>query len=136
MDFFFYADKLIVDTGSAVTWIGAKRKYLKTRTSVNLSQRVRIHYNAGTMSGYEYNDTVTLGDGLVTSQQAIGVVSSSSKPPNLFGMDGLLGLGPVGLTRGDLVNAPTTTIPTVTRNLYTMGTIPEEVISIFFLPTI
>ena len=68
------------------------------------------------------------------SQQAIGFASSQS--PNLFGMDGMLGLAPVGLSRGKLVNAPKTTIPTVTRNLYTQNVITHEVISIFFLPAI
>src|SRR6267154_5754227 len=133
MDFFFYADELIVDTGSAVTWIGAKKKYLKTRTSVNLNQRLQVPYLSSTVSGYLYSDTVTLGDGLVISQQAIG---AASQVPDLSGLDGILGLGPVRLSRGDLENAPTTTIPTVTRNLYIQGVIPQEVISIFLLPSL
>jgi len=131
-----YADRLIVDTSSSVTWIGADEdsRYLETSTSVNLNQRVRVGYDYGTMSGDEYNDTVTLGDGLVIPQQAI--CNASSEAPNLFGMDGILGLGPVDLTRGAMENALMTTMPTVTRNLYTLDAIPQEVISIFFLPTI
>src|SRR6267154_489821 len=50
-----YADELIVDTGSANTWIGAKKKYLKTRSSVNLNQRVEVPYPFGTMLGNEYS---------------------------------------------------------------------------------
>src|SRR6267154_2276300 len=131
---FSYADELLVDTGSSVTWIGANKNYLRTRTSVDLNQRMEVPYMTGTMLGNEYSDTVTLGYGLVISQQAIGFASSQSL--DLFGLDGILGLGPVDLTRGFLENAPTTTIPTVTGNLYTLGAIPQEVISIFFLPTL
>ena len=84
------------------------------------------------MLGNEYSDTVTLGDGLVIPQQSI---CNASQFPNLFGIDGILGLGPVGLTRGTLQNAQATTIPTVTQNLYTQGVISQEVIGIFFPPT-
>src|SRR6267154_4281644 len=70
-----YADKLLVDTGSAVTWLAKRKKYLKTQTSVNLNQRLRVPYMSSTMLGDEYSDTVTLGDGLVISQQAIGAAS-------------------------------------------------------------
>src|SRR6267154_4731133 len=128
-----YADQLVVDTAGAVTWIGASKRYLETRTSVYLGQLMQVPYKARTVSGYEYSDTVTLGDGLVIPQQAI---CASSRDPNVFGLDGILGLGPVGFTSGTLQNAPTTTIPTVTGNLYTLGAIPQEVIGIFFLPSI
>ena len=129
-----YADQLIVDTGSVNTWIGAgNKKYLETPTCVNLNHPVQIRYRSGTMLGDEYSDTVTLGYGLVIPQQWI---CEASQAPNLFGIDGILGLGPVGLTRGTLQNAQTTTIPTVTQNLYTQGVIPQEVISIFLLPAI
>src|SRR6267154_2225390 len=73
-----YADRLIVDTSSSVTWIGADEdsRYLETSTSVNLNQRVRVGYDYGTMSGDEYNDTVTLGGGLVITKKAICNASS------------------------------------------------------------
>ncbi len=33
-------DSLIVDTGSAITWVGANASYVKTSTSVNTSETV------------------------------------------------------------------------------------------------
>jgi len=123
---------LIVDTGSAVTWIGAKKEYLKTQNSVDLHQHMEVHLENGIMMGYEYRDIVTFGDDVISQQ----LICDAYEVTNVFGTDGILGLGPVGLTRGTLENAPTMTVPTVTRNLYILGVIPEEVISIFFLPTL
>jgi len=45
----------------------------------------------------EYNDTVSLGDGLVINEQSIGVASESQ---GFSGVDGILVLGPVNLTEG------------------------------------
>lgn len=39
------------------------------------------------------------------------------------------------LTQGTLTDEPNTEIPTVTQNLYTQGTISEEVVGVFFTPT-
>ena len=85
------------------------------------------------MLGIEYTDTLTLGSGLVITEQSIGVGSVTHTGP-LNGCDGILGLGPLDLTLDTLVNAPTTTIPTVTRNLWAQDTISEEIFSIFFEP--
>jgi hypothetical protein len=35
-----FLDSLIIDTGSSNTWVGAKRPYVKTKTSVKTSNRV------------------------------------------------------------------------------------------------
>src|SRR6267154_5914368 len=85
------------------------------------------------MLGTEYTDTVNFGSGLVITQQSIAVGSFSDIGP-LNGADGILGLGPVGLTLDTLRNAPTATIATVTHNLYTQGIISTELISISFEP--
>src|SRR6267154_3355877 len=85
------------------------------------------------MLGIEYTDTLTLGSGLVITEQSIGVGSITRTAP-LNGADGILGLGPLDLTLGKLVNAPTTTLPTVTRNLWAQDTISDEIFSIFFEP--
>jgi hypothetical protein len=39
------------------------------------------------------------------------------------------------LTEGTLTNEPTTTIPTVTMNLYSQGTISQVVVGVSFEPT-
>ena len=57
-----YTDQLLVDTGSANTWVGARKKYVRTSTSINLNQRLRVLYGMGLMRGNEYSDTVTFGD--------------------------------------------------------------------------
>jgi len=75
-------------------------------------------------------DEVNLGSGLVITKQSIGVASSSQ---GFEGVDGIIGIGPVDLTE-DTVKK-TNTVPTVTDNLYSQGTISEEVIGIYFAPT-
>ncbi|KAG2132311.1 aspartic proteinase [Suillus bovinus] len=123
---------LIVDTGSSNTWVGAGTAYAETTTSVSTGNTVNIGYGTGFFYGTEYTDTVTLGQGLTIPHQSIGVASIAS---GFVGVDGILGLGPVGLTLGTLIDDPTTAIPTVTDNLHSQGTIHREVVSISFEPT-
>lgn len=54
-------------------------------------------------------DNLTLGNTVIS--QSIGVAEQSQ---GLNGLDGILGLGPVGLTAGTLASEPQTTIATVT----------------------
>ncbi|KAG2368810.1 aspartic peptidase domain-containing protein [Suillus spraguei] len=124
---------LIVDTGSSNTWIGASTKYVVTRTSINTGQPVAVGYGSGFFSGTEYLDTVTIGSGVTITNQSIGVAATASGFAT--GIDGILGIGPVDLTEGTLTNLPTTTIPTVTDDLYKKGSIPQDIISIFFQPS-
>lgn len=48
------------------------------------------------------------------------------------GLDGILGIGPVDLTEDTALLQDT--IPTVSDNLLSQGTIPEEVVTVFFAP--
>ncbi|KAG2117960.1 aspartic peptidase domain-containing protein [Suillus discolor] len=123
---------LIVDTGSSNTWVGAKTKYVKTSTSVDTGEPVAVGYGSGSFSGTEYTDTITLGTGLTITAQSIGVASTST---GFTAVDGILGIGPLDLTNDTLINEPTKTIPTVTDNLYSQGTISQKVVSISFEPT-
>ncbi|KAF7307218.1 Aspartic proteinase [Mycena indigotica] len=123
---------LIVDTGSSNTWIGAGTSYVRTPTSTQTINTVSVSYGSGSFSGTEYTDTVTLAPGLVIPNQSIGVASRSS---GFSGTDGILGLGPVALTVGTLTNARTQSVPTVTDNLFTQGTINANSIGISFQPT-
>ncbi|KAH9837239.1 aspartic peptidase domain-containing protein [Rhodofomes roseus] len=122
---------LLVDTGSSNTWLGANKSYVKTSTSSDTGETVSVTYGSGDFSGEEYTDTVTLGDGLTITQQSIGVASSSS---GFDGVDGILGVGPTDLTEGTLGDSDAT-IPTVTDNLYSQGTISTEVLAVSFEPT-
>src|SRR6267154_515465 len=84
------------------------------------------------MLGTEYTDTLTLGKGVVITKQSIGVALDFAGFP---GVDGVLGIGPVDLTLGTLLDEPTTSIPTVTENLYHQGAISENIVGISFEPT-
>ncbi|TCD61549.1 hypothetical protein EIP91_008260 [Steccherinum ochraceum] len=123
---------LLVDTGSSNTWLGAGRSYVKTPSSVQTKDSVSVSYGSGEFSGKEYTDTVTLGSGLVIKGQSIGV---ASRADGFDGVDGILGIGPVDLTTGTLSPDTRTSIPTVTDNLFSAGTITQNLIAVSFEPT-
>jgi cathepsin E len=120
---------LIVDTGSSNTWVGATKKYTQTSTSHSTGDSVEVSYGSGDFEGTEFTDQVTLSSSLVIKSQSIGVASSSS---GFEGVDGIIGIGPVDLTE-DTVSR-TTTVPTVTDNLFSAGTIAENLVAISFEP--
>jgi len=94
-----------------------------------------IQYGTGStpssVYGEEYLDTVTINSDLVITNQSIGVAYSGSNI-DLGGLDGILGLGPVDLTRGIVDNE--VEVPTVTDNLYEQGAISSKVLGVFFSP--
>ncbi|OCH85904.1 acid protease [Obba rivulosa] len=122
---------LIVDTGSSNTWVGAGKPYVKTTSSHDTGQQVSVTYGSGEFSGEEFTDTVTLGS-LVITNQGIGVASQSE---GFDGVDGILGLGPVDLTLGTLFPDTEATIPTVTDNGFTQGSLTDHEVSFSFQPT-
>ncbi|KAG6813705.1 hypothetical protein H0H92_008112 [Tricholoma furcatifolium] len=134
-------DELIVDTGSSNTWVGAKKKYVATKTSVKTEDTVTnlnialqyFAYGEGFFAGNEYLDTVTITDGIVITNQSIGVATSFAD----IDVDGILGqaiLGPIDLTLGTLSPSKNETIPTVTDNAYAQGLICSPEIGIYFEP--
>ncbi|KAG2361074.1 aspartic peptidase domain-containing protein [Suillus spraguei] len=68
-------------------------------------------------------------DGLSINQMQFGVASTSEG----FAFDGILGIGPRGLTRSALKNSRVI-LPTVTDCLFQQGTIRWPVVGIFFQP--
>ncbi|KAG0708529.1 acid protease [Suillus ampliporus] len=120
--------QLLVDTASGNTWIGADQSYTITNTSNDTENTVSVTYGTGNFSGVEYLDTVTLGP-LSITQQSIGVASKSA---GFQGVDGVLGIGPVGLTKGTVSNVDT--VPTVMDNLFSQGTIGSEILGVYFVP--
>ncbi|KAJ7741273.1 acid protease [Mycena metata] len=121
---------LLIDTGSSNTWIGADKAYTPTSTSTDTRNTVNVSYGSGSFSGTEYIDEVTLAPGLVIQKQSIGV---SSKATGFNDVDGIIGIGPVDLTTSTVTS--TTTVPTVTDNLFKQGTIPIESIGISYIPS-
>ncbi|KAG1861932.1 aspartic peptidase domain-containing protein [Suillus tomentosus] len=120
---------LIIDTGSSNTWLGAATSYSPTSTSVDTGNTVSVSYGSGYFSGEEYTDTVHLSAGLVIDEQSIGVASFSE---GFEGVDGILGIGPTGLTEGTISNVDV--VPTVTDNLYSQGVIDTRALGIYFVP--
>ncbi|KAG2352473.1 acid protease [Suillus spraguei] len=122
--------RLIVDTSSAVTWVGASTPYMRTSSSFNTEEPIRKAYGPNVFVGTLWTDAVTLLDGLTVTRMPIGVLSN----PRDFVHDGILGIGPQGLTRGTLPNRLGDTFPTITNRLYTQHAI-QPLIGIFFRPT-
>ncbi|KAG2356743.1 aspartic peptidase domain-containing protein [Suillus spraguei] len=126
--------RLLLDTGSAVTWIGAHTPY--DGTGVNTGQSVRAAYGGGgllswSFSGTFFLDTVSLGRGLTIPKYKLAVGSTTST--NL-GDDGILGLGPRDLTLNTLPDNAAATYPTFTDWLVTADVIDRNIVGIFFHP--
>ncbi|EMD39767.1 hypothetical protein CERSUDRAFT_71628 [Gelatoporia subvermispora B] len=121
---------LLIDTGSSNTWVGADQQYVQTSTSQSTGKSVNVSYGSGSFSGTEFTDEVTIAPGLVIQKQSIGVATQSQ---GFQGVDGILGVGPTDLTSGTV--SGTSTVPTVTDNLFAQGTIEEDSLGIFFQPT-
>ncbi|KAG6327123.1 hypothetical protein ID866_11966, partial [Astraeus odoratus] len=121
---------LLIDTGSSNTFVGTGKAYHPTSTSHYTGNSVHVSYGSGQFSGKEYTDTVALSPELVITNQSIGVATSSE---GFEGVDGILGIGPVDLTKGTVSN--TGEVPTVTDNLYAQGTISSESIGISYQPS-
>ncbi|KAL4244017.1 peptidase A1 family protein [Abortiporus biennis] len=121
---------LLVDTGSSNTWVGAGKPYRNTSTSAPTGQKVSVVYGSGYFDGDEYTDTVNLGSGLTIKNQSIGVASSTQGFKDL---DGILGIGPVDLTSGTLIDDGSL-IPTITDNLFSQHRIKSNLVSISLSP--
>jgi hypothetical protein len=117
--------ELIVNTAGGNIWIGANKTYVKTSTSQDTGNSMSVDES----SGQEYTDTVTIGSSAIINKQSIGVASNVKAK---IIVDGMIGLGPVDLTRGTVIN--TDTVPTVIDNLFSQGTISENMFSISFEP--
>ncbi|KAH9979453.1 aspartic peptidase domain-containing protein [Lactifluus volemus] len=113
---------LVIDTGSSVTWLGAGKPYVKTKSSMQTSNDVFQSYGSSSTEFYgtEFIDTVTIAPGLVIPRQSIGVASKLVGFKG-FSFDGILGIGPVDLTLGALSPAVNSTIPTIIDNLFSQG---------------
>ncbi|KAI0279620.1 acid protease [Russula aff. rugulosa BPL654] len=124
--------QLLVDSGSAITWVGANKHYVETKSSVKTKNSVNIAYNIGSFTGLLYNDTVTISENITISQQSIGVASNSS---GFNPLDGVLAIGPDDLTLGILNPDNNTIVRTVTDNLFLQGKIQKNMVAVSLEPT-
>ena len=127
---------LIVDTGSANTWVsarGSKHPFKPTSTSQESDRHVSIRYGSASFKGRIWYDRVSLGS-LVIENQGIGVAEDAYGFDD--GVDGILGLGLAELTKDFLVKKPgedqVEAIPTVIDNLFEQGKIQQRILSISF----
>ncbi|KAG2365451.1 aspartic peptidase domain-containing protein [Suillus spraguei] len=122
---------LVVDTYSAITWVGAGTTY-SSRSGVDLEKHVAVNYHFGSFLGTIFQDTLTLTNGLTVDWMQIGVASTSRG----FNCDGVLGIGPTVSSLGTLINAPGGTISSVTDYLFQQGAILRPIVGIFFQPIV
>ncbi|CAO3666850.1 unnamed protein product [Umbelopsis ramanniana] len=122
---------LILDTGSSNTHIGSSKAYVKTSTSADLNCTFNLAYESANATGEMYKDQVTVAPSLTITDQIIGV---DSKPVVGFnGLDGVLGVGPTGLTANKTTCGKI--IPTIMDNLFSQKKIPANQFALSFQPS-
>ncbi|KAG8696229.1 hypothetical protein FRC08_007299 [Ceratobasidium sp. 394] len=121
--------RLIVDTGSSNTWIGAGTPYTPGPAATKDGRFVSVRYGSGSFSGQQYIDTVIIGN-MSAKDQSISVASYSE---GFNGTDGILGLGPDALTAGTITGSHSL-IPTIMQTLEAQQVIEQNVLGVYFQP--
>ncbi|GJE93383.1 A1 family peptidase [Phanerochaete sordida] len=121
---------LIVDTGSSNTWVGAQGRDWSAGGCTD--ELMEISYGSGSFVGNYCQDTVTIGGagGLQIKNQGIG---NAALTEGFSDVDGILGIGPTGLTSGTTLNH--STIPTVTDNAFDQDLISSPEVGVLFTPS-
>ncbi|KIJ54886.1 hypothetical protein M422DRAFT_153487, partial [Sphaerobolus stellatus SS14] len=123
---------VIVDTGSANTWIGNDKPYAKTDTSHKTKNNVVCGTCAYSHS--LYLDKVNLGHNLTITNQSIGVATEASG----FGTFLIRSMRPYALTLGTLIPEVSKGIHTVSEaccHIYHLSRISSNVLGVSFQPT-
>ncbi|KAL4242480.1 peptidase A1 family protein [Abortiporus biennis] len=123
---------LLVDIASSNTWVGADQTYIQTGTTVQTQDTVAVTYGTGSMSGTEFNDRLAIGSALTIVGQSIGVATDVT---GFSGVDGIMGLGPNGLTVGTLTPDTNQIVPTLTDSLFAQAVIQQNLLAVSFEPT-
>ncbi|KAG8710988.1 hypothetical protein FRC11_003905 [Ceratobasidium sp. 423] len=126
--------ELLIDTGSAYTWIGAAKKYVETKTSFKQgNQSFYAAYGSGSAVGAHYKDLVTLSPSLSITNKSFGVASSTNGVDGSF--DGILGLGPAGLGKNVVTPNNGKPVPTIMDALLAQKKIEQNMFGVSFAPT-
>ncbi|KAI1796356.1 acid protease [Ganoderma leucocontextum] len=120
---------MLLDTGSANMVIGGGKAYDKTSTSKDTGNTVAVTYGSGSFTGEQYTDTVTLGP-LTVQNQGVAIANQTTGFPG--GVDGILGIGPAGLSRGTVSDFQL--VPTVFDNAFEQDQMTAEVVGFAFAP--
>ncbi|KAG9122169.1 hypothetical protein FRC07_001565 [Ceratobasidium sp. 392] len=123
--------RLVVDTGSSNTWVGAGTPYTPGSAAIKDGRFVSVKYGSGSFSGEQYTDTVVIGN-LSARDQSISVATYAQ---GFEGTDGILGLGPVALTSGTITGSHSL-VPTVLQTLADQRVIEQNVLGVYFQPII
>ncbi|KAG2065149.1 acid protease [Suillus decipiens] len=120
---------LIVDSASAITWIGADTPYFSF-SGDDTEEPVAVNYPFGSFKGTIWADDMFLDEGVTVHRMQFGVASTMGG----IAADGVLGIGPTSSGLGALQNSAEQTIETITDCLVQEGIIPRSVVGIFFQP--
>ncbi|KAG8682431.1 hypothetical protein FRC09_016775 [Ceratobasidium sp. 395] len=123
---------LLLDSGSGYTWLGAGKKYVKTKSSFKQKETFYVNYQSGSAVGQNYKDMFTLSPSLSISNKSFGVASSVN---NVQGFDGILGLGPNTLSQVLEVGDSKKSAPTILDALFAQKKIPKNMFGLSFAPT-
>ncbi|PCH39401.1 acid protease [Wolfiporia cocos MD-104 SS10] len=121
-------NNVLVDTGSAILWVGAQERYDAGPYTRKINQTFSVGYGTGGVNGTAYLDRVTIGEATVSSQ-IIGNQSYLTGFSLVEPIDGIFGLGPSGSNGGEVSGYNTT--PTFVENLVSEGSIDEPVFGIY-----
>ncbi|CAE6472401.1 unnamed protein product [Rhizoctonia solani] len=125
--------ELVIDTGSAYTWIGAAKPYVETKTSVRQEgQKFFIKYLHGSAAGVHYKDLVTLSPSLSIADMPFGVAAKTDATS--IRIDGVLGLGPTVLGKNIVQPNNDELVPTFMDTLLAQGKIERNVFGLSFAP--
>ncbi|KZT01387.1 acid protease [Laetiporus sulphureus 93-53] len=125
-----FAD-VLVDTGSAILWVGALQPYVPGKYTQVINETFSIGYSGGGAEGIAYIDRVTIGDAVVDSQ-IIGAANYSVGLQIAKPIDGIFGLGPSGSNEDEVSGYYTT--PTFVENLVSEGKIDRALFGIYVSP--
>ncbi|KAG2072481.1 aspartic peptidase A1 [Suillus decipiens] len=124
---------LIVDTTSAITWVGSGVPYL-SRSGVDTGEPVAVDYRYGSFRGTIFVDQLSFEgvEDIIIPWMQIGVVFNVQNIA--INVDGVLGIGPTSSGIGALPNSLQQTIPTITDFLTGQSYINKAFVGMFFQP--
>ncbi|KAG2366862.1 aspartic peptidase A1 [Suillus spraguei] len=114
---------LIVDSASAITWIGAGTPYLSF-SGEDTEERVAVNYRYGSFEGTISEDDIFITEGVTVRGMRFGVASTARG----IDADGVFGIGPTSS------GLEAQTMPSIIDRLFQQGTIRLSIIGVFFQP--
>ncbi|KIJ47511.1 hypothetical protein M422DRAFT_66532 [Sphaerobolus stellatus SS14] len=124
-------NQVLVDTGSAILWVGGRQQYEMGPNTEVINQTFSVGYGIGSAEGPAYIDTVTIG-GAIATNQIIGAASNVSGMDLVKPIDGILGLGTSQSNTGEVSGYNTT--PTFVETLVADGSIDAPVFGLYVAP--